>query len=157
VPSIPTVPGTFTGKILHSVDYHRPSDIDGRRVLVVGSGNSGCDIASELAQAGDDIVLSVRHGHLFQPKTFFGKPRGSLPIMRLPPRRLDPVLRLLVGMSGGSPETSGLPTPVAKSLNDQRPVVNSLVLHWIQHGRVVAAPGLRRFDGRVAEFVDGSR
>ncbi|HEV8403953.1 MAG TPA: NAD(P)/FAD-dependent oxidoreductase [Candidatus Limnocylindrales bacterium] len=157
VPAVPTVPGTFTGRTLHSGRYHNPGDIAGSRVLVVGSGNSGCDIASELAQAGMDIVLSVRHGHLFQPKTFFGKPRGTLPIMKLPPRLLDPVLRLLIWMSVGSPEAYGLPKPVAKSLNDQRPVVNSLVLHWIQHGRVVPAPGLRRFDGDVVEFVDGSR
>lgn len=157
VPSVPPVPGTFSGKTLHSGEYKNPGDIDGTRVLVVGSGNSGCDIASELAQAGYDIVLSVRHGHLFQPKSFFGRPRGSLPIMKLPPRLLDPVLRFMIRMSVGSPETYGLPKPVAKSLNDQRPVVNSLVLHWIQHGRVVPAAGLRRFDGNVVEFVDGSR
>jgi hypothetical protein len=126
-------------------------------VLVVGSGNSGCDIASELAQAGYDIVLSVRHGHLFQPKSFFGRPRGSLPIMKLPPWLLDPVLRLMIRMAVGRPETYGLPKPIAKSLNDQRPVVNSLVLHWIQHGRIVPAPGLRRLDGNSVEFVDGSR
>jgi hypothetical protein len=157
VPSIPAVPGTFAGTTIHSGAYRNPGDIVGKRVLVVGSGNSGCDIASELAQAGYDIVLSVRHGHLFQPKTFFGKPRGTLPIMKLPPRLLDPVLRFLIWMSVGRPEEYGLPKPVAKSLNDQRPVVNSLVLHWIQHGRVVPAPGLRRFDGREVEFVDGSR
>lgn len=157
VPAIPTVPGTFTGRMLHSGEYHNPGDIEGRRVLVVGSGNSGCDIASELAQAGYDIVLSVRQGHLFQPKSFFGRPRGSLPIMKLPPRLLDPVLRFLIWMSVGGPETYGLPKPVAKSLNDQRPVVNSLVLHWIQHGRIVPAPGLRRFDGKVVEFVDDTR
>ena len=157
VPSIPVVPGTFTGKALHSGAYRNPNDIEGSRVLVVGSGNSGCDIASELAQAGCDIVLSIRHGHLFQPKTFFGKPRGSLPIMKLPPRLLDPALRLLIRMSVGRPEDYGLPKPVATSLNDQRPVVNSLVLHWIHHGRIVPAPGIRRFDGNVVEFVDGSR
>jgi hypothetical protein len=143
--------------MLHSGAYRNPGDIEGKRVLVVGSGNSGCDIASELAQAGYDIVLSVRHGHLFQPKSFFGRPRGSLKVMKLPPRLLDPVLRLMIRMAVGSPETYGLPKPIAKSLNDQRPVVNSLVLHWIQHGRVVPAPGLRRFDGNVVEFADGSR
>ena len=41
--------------------------------------------------------------------------------------------------------------------NDQRPVVNSLVLHWIQHGRIVPAAGIRRFDGNGVEFVDGAR
>jgi cation diffusion facilitator CzcD-associated flavoprotein CzcO len=157
VPAIPSVPGTFSGTTMHSGEYRNPGDIAGKRVLVVGSGNSGCDIASELAQAGYDIVLSVRHGHLFQPKSFFGRPRGSLPIMKLPPRLLDPVLRFMIRMAVGSPETYGLPKPVARSLNDQRPVVNSLVLHWIQHGRVVPAPGLSRFDGSTVGFVDGSR
>jgi len=66
-------------------------------------------------------------------------------------------MRLMIRMSVGRPETYGLPAPTRKSLNDQRPVVNSLVLHWIQHGRVVPAPGLRRFDGNEVEFVDGSR
>lgn len=157
VPFIPTVAGEFTGKMLHSGEYSNPTDIEGRRVLVVGSGNSGCDIASELAQAGYDITFSVGRGHLFQPKTFFGKPRGTLAVMKLPPRLLDPVLRLMIRMSVGRPETDGLPAPVAKSLNDQRPVVNSLVLHWIQHGRVHPVPGLRRFDGRIVETVDGAR
>ncbi len=155
-PLIPEVPGTFTGKTLHSVEYKNPDDVDGNRVLVVGSGNSGCDIASELAQTGHDITLSIRRGHLFQPKSFFGKPRGTLKVMRLPPRLLDPVLRGLIRVSVGRPETYGLPRPAAKSLNDQRPVVNSLVLHWIQHGRVHPAPGLRRFDGDKVEFADGS-
>jgi len=157
VPAIPSIPGSFSGKTLHSGAYRNPGDIEGTRVLVVGSGNSGCDIASELSQASYDVVLSVRKGHLFQPKSFFGRPRGSLPIMKLPPRLLDPVLRFLIWMSVGSPESYGLPKPVAKSLNDQRPVVNSLVLHWIQHGRIVPAPDLRRFDGKFVGFVDGSR
>jgi cation diffusion facilitator CzcD-associated flavoprotein CzcO len=157
VPLIPIVPGKFAGRVMHSSEYKNPADIAGSRVLVVGSGNSGCDIASELAQAGCDVVFSVRAGHLFQPKSFFGKPRGALKVMKLPPRLLDPVLRLMIRMSVGRPEAYGLPTPTHKSLNDQRPVVNSLVLHWIQHGRVHPVPGLRSFDGTTVETVDGAR
>ena len=157
VPFVPAVRGDFSGKVMHSSEYKNPGDIAGSRVLVVGSGNSGCDIASELAQAGCDVFFSVRQGHLFQPKSFFGKPRGTLKVMKLPPRLLDPALRLMIRMSVGRPETYGLPAPTHKSLNDQRPVVNSLVLHWIQHGRVHPVPGLRRFDGNIVETVDGAR
>jgi hypothetical protein len=157
VPFIPTVPGEFAGRVMHSSEYRNPADIVGSRVLVVGSGNSGCDIASELAQAGCDVVFSVRAGHLFQPKSFFGRPRGTLKVMKLPPRLLDPVLRLMIRFSVGRPEAYGLPAPTNKSLNDQRPVVNSLVLHWIQHGRVHPVPGLRSFDGTTVETVDGAR
>jgi cation diffusion facilitator CzcD-associated flavoprotein CzcO len=157
VPFVPSVPGEFTGRTMHSSEYKNPAGIAGPRVLVVGSGNSGCDIASELAQAGCDVFLSVRHGHLFQPKSFFGRPRGSLKVMKLPPRLLDPVLRFMIRMSVGRPETYGLPAPTHKRLSDQRPVVNSLVLHWIQHGRVHPVPGLRRVDGNTVETVDGAR
>lgn len=156
VPLIPEYEGTFSGTMLHSVEFKNAASVTGTRVLVVGSGNSGCDIASELAQTGHDVVMSVRHGHLFQPKTFFGKPRGTLKVMKLPPWLMEPVLRGMIRMAVGRPETYGLPAPVSRKLSDQRPVVNSLVLHWIQHGRIEPMPGLRRFDDKTVEFVNGS-
>lgn len=157
VPFIPVVGGRFTGKTLHAADYSNPSDIEGRRVLVVGSGNSGCDIAAELAQAGYEVTMSIRKGHLFQPKSFFGKPRGDLAVMKLPPRILDLVLRVMIRIAVGRPEDYGLPTPATPSLNDQPPVVNSLVLHWVQHGRIRPVPGLRWFDGDTIETEEGQR
>lgn len=156
-PRIPELPGDFSGKTVHSGKYRNPGDIVGDRVLVVGSGNSGCDIASELAQANFDVEMSIRRGHLFQPKSFYGKPRGTLKVMKLPPVVLDPVLRAMIRISVGRPENYGLPTPQAKSLNLQPPVVNSLVLHWIQHGRIVPRPEIARLDGDQVEFVDGHR
>ena len=71
---IPDVPGTFTGKQIHSGSYGNTSDIDGDRVLVIGSGNSGCDIAVDAAQSRLTTAICVRRGHFFQPKTFFGVP-----------------------------------------------------------------------------------
>jgi uncharacterized NAD(P)/FAD-binding protein YdhS len=74
-PKIPTVPGTFDGKTLHSVEYRNLSDIEGDRVLVVGAGNSGCDIAVDLAQHRLEVDVVMRKGIRFQPKTYFGVPR----------------------------------------------------------------------------------
>ena len=89
VPLQPDLPG-YTGRQLHAATYQSTADIEGTRVLVVGSGNSGCDIAVDCAQRpGLATTISIRKGHLFQPKTFAGKPRGELWIMRLPPRLQD--------------------------------------------------------------------
>lgn len=155
VPFIPVVHGKFTGKALHTAEYSNPSDMEGRRILVVGSGNSGCDIAAELAQAGYEVTMTIRKGHLFQPKTFFGT-RGDLVVMKLPPRILDLVLRVMIRIAVGRPEDYGLPSPTALSLNDQPPVVNSLVLHWVQHGRIRPVPGLQRLEGGTIETVGRS-
>jgi cation diffusion facilitator CzcD-associated flavoprotein CzcO len=155
-PLVPELPGTFTGHQVHSGAYRNAGDVDGTRVLVVGTGNSGCDLASDCAAHLLDVTVSMRHGQLFQPKTFLGKPRGELPIMRLPPRLQDLALRALIRLSVGRPEEYGLPAPATRSVVAQRPVVNTTLLHWIHHGRVRVAPGIRRLDGRVVHFTDGS-
>jgi len=66
---VPDHPGRFAGRVLHSGHYRNPGDLDGERVLVVGAGNSGCDVAVDAAQAGRETYVSVRNGLVFQPKT----------------------------------------------------------------------------------------
>jgi cation diffusion facilitator CzcD-associated flavoprotein CzcO len=67
----PEFPGEFTGKTIHSGSYTNTKDIDGTRVLVIGSGNSGCDLAVDAAQNHFETDIVIRRGHFFQPKTFF--------------------------------------------------------------------------------------
>ena len=72
---------------VHSGRYRNAGDLHGDRVLVVGAGNSGCDLAVDAAQAGRETSVSVRNGLIFQPKTLFGRPRSELPLLaRLPIR-----------------------------------------------------------------------
>ena len=131
VPLQPQLEG-YTGRQLHAATYQSTADIEGTRVLVVGSGNSGCDIAVDCAQQrGLATTVSIRKGHLFQPKTFAGKPRGELWIMRLPPRLQDYALRTMIRIAVGRPEEYGLPAPTTWRLTDQKPIVNSQLLHWI--------------------------
>ena len=156
-PAQPSLPG-YDGLQLHSATYRSADDVAGSRVLVVGSGNSGCDIAVDCAQRlALRTTISIRKGHLFQPKTFAGKPRGELWVMRLPPRLQDRALRLMIRSAVGRPEDYGLPRPATWSLVHQKPVVNTQLLHWIHHGRIAIAAGIAGADGLEVAFADGRR
>lgn len=155
---IPEVPGTYTGKQIHSGSYRNTGDIEGRRVLVVGSGNSGCDLAVDAAQQHFDTHIVMRRGHHFQPKTFFGKPRSELAWMQeFTFEEQDLIARLMMRVSvGEASDYPGMPIPDHRALADGPPVVNDLLLYWIQHGRITVRPGIERFDGTTVHFADGT-
>ena len=155
---IPQIPGTFTGKQIHSGSYKNTGDIEGRRVLVVGSGNSGCDLAVDAAQDHLDTHIVMRRGHFFQPKTFFGKPRSELGWMQeFTFEEQDLIARMMMRVSvGTAADYPGMPEPDHATLADGPPVVNDLLLYWIQHGRITVRPGIERFDGHTVHFVDGT-
>ena len=126
---IPEVAGTFTGKQIHSGSYRNTKDIEGRRVLVVGSGNSGCDLAVDNAQQGFDTHIVIRRGHFFQPKMFFGRPRAEIPFMKdFTFEEQDLITRLMMKVSVGTAEDyPGMPEPDHHTLADGPPVVNDQI------------------------------
>jgi hypothetical protein len=77
--------------------------------------------------------------------------------MRLPPRLQDRALRLLIRSAVGRPQDYGLPRPATWSLTEQKPVVNTQLLHWIHHGRIAIAPGVTGADGLDVTFAGGRR
>jgi cation diffusion facilitator CzcD-associated flavoprotein CzcO len=153
---IPEVAKKFTGKSIHSGRYHNTQEIEGR-VLVVGFGNSGCDLAVDAAQSRIDTTIAIRRGQLFQPKTLFGLPRAELSFVnQLPPEQQNMVMNLLITASLGSHTNyPGLPAPETYDLEKQPPVINNLLLYWIQHGRIKVAPGIEDIDGKQVTFTDG--
>jgi cation diffusion facilitator CzcD-associated flavoprotein CzcO len=155
---MPTYPGTFTGQSLHSSAYQDISDVAGERVLVVGAGNSGCDLAVDAAMARKQAFISVRRGQVFLPKAFFGRPRAEMHwLAKLPAAVQERITRALVNVVVGPPTAyAGLPEPVTRNLNRQPPVVNNLLLYWIHHGRITAVPGIERLDGSTVHFTDGT-
>ena len=157
-PNLPDFPGTFTGRSMHSSQYGSIDDLEGKRILVIGSGNSGCDLAVDAANARLDSSISVRRGQTFQPKAMFGRPRAELRWLgKLPLVLNERVSRLLVDIVVGKPSAyAGLPAPATRNLNKQPPVVNNLLLYWIHHGRITVVPGVTRFEGRTVHFADGS-
>lgn len=79
-PHIPEFPGqqTYSGEVLHSAQYRRPGQIAGKKVLIVGVGESGADLAAEVADHAAETVLSIRRGAAVVPRRSFGKPRDYL-------------------------------------------------------------------------------
>ncbi len=151
----PDYPGRFAGEWLHSKDYRQPDQLVGKRVLVIGGGNSACDIASEAARVAVCSHLSLRRGYWFLPKTMFGIPtveimRGWMPV---PVQRA--LLRVLLRIIVGRYTQYGLPEPDHK-IFERHPTVNSELLHYLKHGRIRPRPDIARFDGRTVHFVDGT-
>ncbi len=153
---IPTRPGAFSGLQLHSKDYRNPADFQGSRVLVVGAGNSGCDIAVEASRHFGHALISMRRGYHFLPKTVLGIPAAELDKAWLPLWAQRAFLRNMVRVIHGSNTRYGIPAPDHR-LFDRHPVVNSEMLHALRHGRVEYRPDIARFDGNVVTFVDGRR
>lgn len=151
----PNYPGTFTGKTLHSKDYKNTADFEGRRVLVVGAGNSGCDVAVEAALYGFESAISMRRGYFFLPKTLFGIPTAELDRPWLPFAAQKLVMKTALKLTVGSNTSYGLQKP-DHDLFDHHPIVNSQLLYFLKHGRVQPKRDIARFDGKTVHFVDGT-
>ncbi|KQH75294.1 monooxygenase [Mycobacterium gordonae] len=154
--NIPTYPGVFTGRQLHSKDYKRPADFGhGDRVLVVGAGNSASDLAVEAAATFGRSDISMRRGYWFIPKTIFGIPSSELDRVWVPMALQRPVFKTLLRLSYGSYRRYGLERPDHK-LFTKDVTVNSSLMYALLHGTVTRRVEISRFDGRTVHFVDGS-
>lgn len=155
---VPSFPGDFAGKQLHSSEYNNVGDIDGNRVLVVGNGNSGCDLAVDVAQHRLEADIVIRDGVYFQPKTYFGKPRQQVEFLAgFNPAEQDLINRLLARVSIGEwNDYPGMPEPKHRTLAEGSTVVNDLLLYWVHHGRVGIVPGIERFEGNAVHFTNGT-
>jgi len=158
VPRIPDYSGHFAGEMLHSAAYRGPEIFPGKRVLVVGGGNSGCDIVVEAAQFADRAWHSTRRGYWYMPKYLFGRPADQVADvmlkLRMPLafRRASATMlhRILVG----SPARTRLPKPDHR-LFETHPVVNSLLPYYVGQGDITPVPDISGFDGDRVHFVDG--
>ena len=155
-PRLPEYPGTFSGDFLHSHDCKSNELSRERRVLVIGGGNSACDLAVEASRVAVRVGISVRRGYYIVPKLIFGQPPDVLNArLLLLPRALRQALqRLTWRVVTGGMAAYGLPEPTHRIL-DAHPTVNSELLDGRRHGRVHPYPDIARFDGRTVHFVDG--
>jgi cation diffusion facilitator CzcD-associated flavoprotein CzcO len=158
VPNRPEYPGRFTGEVRHAVDYKNEDQLAGRRVLVVGGGNTGFEIACDAADIAAAAFLSLRRGYYIIPKHIFGVPADlfakytpSLP-MRLKQTIFQGLLRLIIG----DLRSYGLPQP-DHSVLESHPVINTEALEALRAGRLQAKPDIRELADDQVVFNDGSR
>ncbi|GGQ52523.1 flavin-containing monooxygenase [Couchioplanes azureus] len=150
----------FRGQVLPASAYQDPAQLRGRKVLVVGGGNTGCDIAVDAAQHADAVWHSIRRGHWYAPKYVLGRPADQLGALlhrlRLPPRVRRWIYRRTVRLTVGDVTRFGLPAPDRRTY-ESRPVVDSQLVHYVGHGRITLVPDVVRLEGTTATFADGRR
>lgn len=155
-PVMPQYPGTFSGEILHSHQYKKASCFKDKRVLVVGGGNSACDVAVEVSRVASYTCISMRRGYNIFPKFIFGKPTdvAVAKIQWIPAWLRQKLIQLVIrGLQGRYPKYK-LMKPDCGPL-EIHPTINSELLYSIRHGRVIPRPGISRFDHQQVYFTDG--
>jgi putative flavoprotein involved in K+ transport len=161
VPRLPPLPGLehFAGEFIHSVDYRNASPYAGKRVLVVGAGNSGAEIATDLIEHGASFVaISVRTPPPVVPRDPFGNPvqRTSMLLSKLPPRIADRIGKFTARLVLGDLTRYGLSAADWRPYSSRRvPVIDVGFVDALKRGRVHVRPALVRLTESQAVYADG--
>lgn len=156
-PNKPDFKGNFSGKIMHSSEYKKSTAFTDKRVLVIGAGNSGCDIVVDAVHQAQKIDISVRRGYYFVPKYVFGKPSDTVGGKIKLPRPIKQMIDTkLLRWFTGDPVDFGFPKPEYK-IYESHPVINTLILHHIGQGDVKVRADIDRMEDKTVFFKDGTQ
>ena len=156
VPSHPPQVKSFTGDYIHAHAYRTPVPYAGKRVLVIGPGNSGVDIAADVCTVTEQTVLSARSPVLIMPRMMFGVPNSRIflklerPFM--PWRARIWIRTMLTRMFHGRMEQWGFKTPKTRT----HPISHPTLISQIAWGRVSVKPGVTSVSGKDVRFTDGT-
>lgn len=155
-PRYPSYPGKFTGEFIHSHQYKKAAPFAGKRVLVIGGGNSACDVAVETSRVSKKTAISWRRGYRIVPKFLFGKPADKIAegSKWIPPRIRMALNSFLLRIIVGKNEDYGLQPPT-QAFAATHPTINDELLHKIRHGKVKPQVDIERFEGEKVIFKDG--
>lgn len=155
-PRLPNYPGNFSGEYLHSHSFKKAEPFKDMRVLVIGGGNSACDVAVETSRVSSMTAISWRRGYRIIPKFFFGQPsdkigeRSSWIPLKIRSFFFDILLNIMVGKN----ELYGL-RKVESKFGEVHPTINDELLYKIRHGKVKPRMDIKRFEGKKVVFEDG--
>ena len=166
-PFLPDWPGreSFTGELVHSDDYRNPTPYRGRDVLVIGPGNSGAEIATDVAEGGAARTrLSVRTPPQIVRRATAGIPAQliGIAIKRMPPGWVDPISKAQRRLSIPDLAAQGLPRPevgirTTFIATGTTPVLDVGIVDAVRHGRVEIVAAVEAFDEAYVVLADGSR
>ncbi|MDX6697721.1 MAG: hypothetical protein QOE65_1118 [Solirubrobacteraceae bacterium] len=161
----PRFPGEFSGRQMHAHDYKGPEEFEGKRVVVLGMGNSAMDLAVDASYVADATYLAARRGAYVIPKYISGKPvdqpwrHGTLARVLSHPRVPFPVrqrlLENLMNQHVGRMESYGLPTPDHR-IGEAHPTVSGRILDRLAHGTITPKPNIAELRGDRVAFDDGT-
>ena len=154
----PAFPGSqdFAGEQLHAHSYVDNTIFEGKRVVVLGMGNSAMDIAVESSYVAERTYLAARSGVWIVPKYLFGKPADQFRNdPRVPFKVRQRMVQQLIRNYQGPPERYGLPKPDHR-FGEAHPTVSGRILDRIQHGTITPKPNIEALEGTRVRFVDSS-
>jgi len=164
VPYLPRWPGTFDGPLVHSAEYHNPAPYRGQDVLVIGAGNSGSEIAVDLAEGGAGRVrIAVRTPPNIVRRDTKGFPTQlvGIAIQSVPPSLVNPIARVLRRATIPDLTAYDLPLPDAPFSQFQRtrtlPILDVGFVDAVRSGAIQVVRAVTAFDGRAVVLADGSR
>ena len=157
VPRHPPQVAGFAGDYIHAHSYRTPTPYADKRVLVIGPGNSGVDIAADVCAVTAQTVLSARSPVLIMPRMMFGVPNARI-FLKLErafmPWRLRVWIRtMLTRVFHGRMEQWGFKTPKTRT----HPISHPTLISQIAWGRVKVKPGIASVSGHDITFSDGSQ
>jgi putative flavoprotein involved in K+ transport len=166
-PFVPDWPGLdgFTGELVHSSQYRNPEPYRGRDVLVVGAGNSGAEIAHDVADGGaKSSKLSVRTPPQIVRRATAGIPAQliGMAIKRMPPHWVDPISKTQRKLSIPDLSAQGLPRPeqgirTSFITTGTTPILDVGIVDAVRRGRVQVVAAVESIDGAHVVLADGSR
>ena len=152
----PPFPGSFAGRELHAHRYKSKDELRGKRVVVVGMGNSAMDIAVESSEVAERTFLSGRRGVHVIPKYAFGRPIDQFfTSARLPWAVRQRMGEALQRLAVGDMERYGLPRPDHR-LGEAHPTISGRILDRLTHGAITPKPNIAELAGDRVRFTDGT-
>jgi thioredoxin reductase len=151
----PPFPGQFNGRVMHAHDYKGDEDFRGKRVVVVGMGNSGLDIAVELSYQAAKTFLSMRRGAHIVPKYILGRPLDAWVLPWAPVAVTRVLMSIMLRLAVGPITQYGIPKPEHGPLSSH-PAISSAILDRLAHRDIEPKSNIAALDGDCIHFTDGS-